>query len=124
QPENDLEFERNVAITRKKIADKDNSRQQCHDLKHEHHGVLDQRGRVELDKSLTDRRDHDLGVQQRRHRHPLANLRGFHFLNSGKKRQNVVPATIANCSTRGPSASAGKKVRPPTITITPTTKPT
>ena len=30
---------------------------------------------------------------------------------------------IASCSTIGPSASAGKKVRPPTITITPTTRP-
>src|SRR5262245_19677948 len=38
--------------------------------------------------------------------------------------QNTVPAIIANCSTIGPSASAGKKVRPPTITITPTTRPT
>src|SRR5215470_3581792 len=31
---------------------------------------------------------------------------------------------IARCSTIGPSARAGKKVRPPTITITPTTRPT
>src|SRR5262249_24091039 len=37
---------------------------------------------------------------------------------------NSVPAFIASCSTMGPSASAGKKVRPPMITITPTTKPT
>src|SRR5215813_6720141 len=37
--------------------------------------------------------------------------------------EKVVPATIANCSTIGPSASAGKKVRPPTMTITPTTNP-
>src|SRR6202007_2949907 len=38
--------------------------------------------------------------------------------------EKVVPATIAICSTIGPSASAGKKVRPPTITMTPTTRPT
>ena len=38
--------------------------------------------------------------------------------------QNTVPAVIAKCSTIGPSASAGKKVRPPTIRITPTTRPT
>src|ERR1700683_2668838 len=31
---------------------------------------------------------------------------------------------IARCSTIGPSASAGKKVRPPMIRITPTTRPT
>src|SRR5262249_58944639 len=37
---------------------------------------------------------------------------------------NNVPADIASCSTMGPSASAGKKVRPPMITITPTTRPT
>jgi hypothetical protein len=35
-----------------------------------------------------------------------------------------VPALIASCSTIGPSASAGKKVRPPMITITPITRPT
>src|SRR5215468_8278072 len=38
--------------------------------------------------------------------------------------EKVVPATIASCSTIGPSASAGKKVRPPTMTMTPTTRPT
>src|ERR1700704_311439 len=37
--------------------------------------------------------------------------------------EKKVPADIARCSTTGPSASAGKKVRPPTMTITPTTKP-
>src|SRR5207253_2393426 len=36
----------------------------------------------------------------------------------------VVPAVIARCSTIGPSASAGKNVRPPTIRITPTVSPT
>jgi hypothetical protein len=35
-----------------------------------------------------------------------------------------VPAVIARCSTIGPSASAGKKVSPPMIRITPTTRPT
>ena len=38
--------------------------------------------------------------------------------------ENRVPAVIARCSTMGPSASAGKKVRPPTIRITPTSRPT
>src|SRR5215468_6927480 len=36
----------------------------------------------------------------------------------------VVPAAIASCSTIGPSASAGKNVSPPTMTMTPTTRPT
>ena len=34
-----------------------------------------------------------------------------------------MPAIIAKCSTIGPSASAGKKVSPPMIRITPTTRP-
>src|SRR6185312_4029269 len=38
--------------------------------------------------------------------------------------QNRVLALPARCSTIGPSASAGKKVRPPMIRITPTTRPT
>ena len=37
--------------------------------------------------------------------------------------ENTVPAIIASCSTIGPSASAGKKVRPPMMRITPTTRP-
>src|SRR5262249_11957859 len=36
----------------------------------------------------------------------------------------VVPAAIASCSTIGPSARAGKNVSPPTMTMTPTTRPT
>src|SRR5450631_4525825 len=38
--------------------------------------------------------------------------------------QNRVLALPARCSTIGPSASAGKKVKPPTIRMTPTTRPT
>src|ERR1700730_6693940 len=45
-------------------------------------------------------------------------------VDSEEAGQNSVFDFIANCSTMGPSASAGKKVRPPTITITPTTRPT
>ena len=39
-------------------------------------------------------------------------------------RQKVLPASIRKCSTIGPSASAGKNSRPPTIRITPTSRPT
>src|SRR6266700_4251784 len=38
--------------------------------------------------------------------------------------QYRLPAVIARCSTIGPNASAGKKVSPPMIRITPTTRPT
>ena len=38
--------------------------------------------------------------------------------------QNRVLAVIARCSAIGPSASAGKKVRPPMMRMTPTTRPT
>ena len=36
--------------------------------------------------------------------------------------QNRSPAVIAKCSATGPSASAGRNVSPPTITITPVSK--
>src|SRR6185436_11926654 len=51
---------------------------------------------------------------------------GFHGGHSKQSEvdQNTWPAFIARCSTMGPSASAGKKVRPPMIRITPTTRPT
>src|ERR1700759_3301045 len=38
--------------------------------------------------------------------------------------ENSVPAVIAKFSTIGPRASAGKKEGPPTMTMTPTTRPT
>src|SRR3546814_2544908 len=38
--------------------------------------------------------------------------------------QKVWPAIISRCSTIGPSASAGKKVRPPTIRMVPARKAT
>src|SRR5262249_37035190 len=70
-----------------------------------------------------DRRHDDLRVEQRRHRGALADLHGFHGRRLRQLDANSVPALIARCSTMGPSASAGKKVRPPTIRITPTTSP-
>src|SRR6201989_223084 len=48
----------------------------------------------------------------------------FPWLTPDDFDQKTVLAVIARCSTIGPSASAGKKVRPPIIRITPTTKPT
>src|SRR5262249_9344850 len=94
------------------------------DLEHEHHRILDQRARIELDESRADRRHHDLGIEQRRNRHALADIRGFHGAAPDQFAANNVPEVIAKCSTMGPSASAGKKVRPPMITMTPTTRPT
>src|SRR4051794_484152 len=38
--------------------------------------------------------------------------------------QKVVPESIDRCSTTGPRARDGRKVRPPVIRITPTTRPT
>src|SRR5262249_4050032 len=72
-----------------------------------------------------DRREDDLAVEQGRDRHALAQLGGCHRRQlQGQFDANTVPAFIASCSTIGPSASAGKNVRPPMITITPTTRPT
>src|SRR5262245_48150617 len=97
--------------------------EQGHHFQHEHHWVAGERARVELAEGLPDRGKHDLRVQQCRDRHPLANFRRFHCEASDEV-QNTVPACIASCSTIGPSASAGKNVRPPTIRMTPTKSPT
>ena len=50
---------------------------------------------------------------------------GFHGRNSEMRSiRTGCWRSPARCSTIGPSASAGKKVRPPMIRITPTTRPT
>src|SRR5262249_10259125 len=105
------------------VADQDHGGERGDDLEHEHHRVLDQRPRIELDEGRADRRNHDLGIEQRRDRHALADIRGFHGAAPDQFDANKVPAFIASCSTIGPSASAGKKVRPPMSTFTPTTRP-
>ena len=88
-------------------------------------GLRTSSARVEL--ARTPRRSpgtSDLRVEHRGDRHALAGLREFHGDMASIRSQNSVPACIAKCSTIGPSASAGKKVRPPTIRITPISRPT
>jgi len=46
------------------------------DLEHEHHRIHHQGARVELDEGRTDRRQHDLGIEQGRDGHPLAQRGG------------------------------------------------
>src|SRR4029077_4403069 len=79
---------------------------------------------VELDEGRADRRPDDLGIEQGRGGCLLADVCDVHGGGSREFDQNRVFARIASCSTMGPSASAGKKVRPPTMTTTPTTRPT
>src|SRR5207244_9417824 len=86
--------------------------------------ILHQWPRVDLHKSRADRRHHDFGIEQGRDRLALANNRDFHGLPPDQFGANSVPLVIAICSTIGPSASAGKKMSPPIITMTPTTSPT
>src|SRR5262249_20909229 len=59
------------------------------DLEHEHHRILNQRGRVELHKRLADRRYNNLRIEQRRHWHSLANSGGFHSRNSERIRFRI-----------------------------------
>ena len=74
QPQDDLELEADVCAAGDEIADQDDRGQRGDDLEHEHHRILDQRPRIELDEGRADRRHHDLGIEQRRHRHPLADI--------------------------------------------------
>ena len=58
-------------------------------------GFFIMRARVELGEGRADRRQDDLGIGQRRDRHPLAQIGGFHGCDSGSVAQNSVPAIIA-----------------------------
>ena len=72
QPQDDLELEADVLSGGDKVANQDDGCQRRDDLEHEHDWFLNQRPRVELDKSRADGWQHDLGIEQRRHRDALA----------------------------------------------------
>ena len=128
QPADDLGREADTAGPGGEVAHQEHGGEHGDDLDHEHDRVLDHRPRVELAEHLGQRRQQDRRVEQRGHRHPLAlpmalerrRLRDHDLVSA----QNRVPPSIARCSTIGPRARAGKKVRPPTIRMTPTSRPT
>jgi hypothetical protein len=74
EPEDDLELEADILPTSEQVADEDDRGQHGHDLEHEHDRIADQRARIELDESRTGRRQHDLGIEQRRGRRSLADV--------------------------------------------------
>ncbi len=82
QPQNDLEGEAEAGVVLDQVAHEQHGGQRGDDFEHEDHRILDQSGRVELGESLADRRQHDLGIDQRRDRHPLAQFRSVHCRNS------------------------------------------
>ena len=82
QPQDDLELEDDVSAAGDEIADQDHGGQRRDDLEHEHHRILDQRARIELDEGGADGRHDDLRIEQRRYRHALAQDRGFHRSDS------------------------------------------
>ena len=78
QPENDLEGEAEMLAAVDPFTDKDDGGKRGDHLDHEHHRVFHHDARIELGKGRADRRQDDLGIGERRHRHPLAQTRRFH----------------------------------------------
>ena len=78
QPEDDLEFEADVLAAGYQIADQDHGGQRGDDFEHEHHRILHQRARIELDERGTNGGHDDLRIEQRRGWHALAQGRAFH----------------------------------------------
>ena len=107
EPKNDLELECDVLSARHEIADQDHGRERRDDLEHEHDGILHERPRIELDERRTDRRDHDLRVEQGRHRHLFANVGGFH------RRNSEVSSTRTRCRHSSPAVRRLGRVRAP-----------
>ena len=83
QPNNDLEGETKMLAAVHPVADEDNGGERGDDLDHEHHRVLHHQARVELGEGRADCGHDDLGIGQRCDRRPLAQLRGFHWCDSG-----------------------------------------
>src|SRR5262249_7201892 len=63
QPQHDLEFEAGALAAGDDVADQDHGGQRRDHLEHEHHRILDQRARIELDESRADRRHDNLGIE-------------------------------------------------------------
>ena len=104
------------------VADEQDRGQRGDDLDGEHHRVADQRARIELARRRRPAAGPRIFGSARVATAPLRlRERAVMVMSSAQK---SVPAFIAKCSTIGPSASAGKKCRPPTIRITPTSRPT
>src|SRR6185312_4792202 len=95
------------------------------DQHHEHHGVPDLEPRVELGERSSQGLQKNLAVEE---------TSGFGHTVRGSRvlwwrgcvcfddsHQKNFP--WLSCSTMGPSETAGKKVRPPTMMITPTSNP-
>ena len=93
------------------------------DVDHEHDRVLDLGPRVELPERPHDRLEQDLGSKRlvaRRRRAGSSRT----VLRVGRRGASSEELSVESCSTMGPSASAGKNVRPPMITMTPISRPT
>ena len=65
---------RSVEAAGDQVADQDDRRERGDDLEHEHHRVLHQGARVELDEGGRDGWSHDLGIEQGRNRHAFADV--------------------------------------------------
>ena len=82
EPKDDLELEADASPSREQVAHEDDGGQRGDHLEDEHHRVLEEGPRVELDEGRTDRRPHDLGIEQGRDGHLLAQGGGRHEGNS------------------------------------------
>ena len=109
------------------VAQEEDGGERRHHLDDEHDRVADHARAGRACGRLADRRRQDRRVEQR-----AAGALALDASGSGSRRCHRDCArasedragSSARCSTTGPSASAGKKVRPPTIRITPTSRPT
>src|SRR5262249_23724985 len=120
EPEVDLEGKADAGGAGDQVAGEQDGGQRRNHLDSEHHRVAPHDPGVEFSKRLADGRRNDRRVEQAGGGAATGADRGVH----GRCLQKTVPTSTAKCSTMGPSASAGKKVRPPTIRMTPTTRPT
>jgi hypothetical protein len=106
------------------IAQEQDGGQRGDDLDHEHHRIADHHARIELPNGVADRRHENAGSSMARRGCALAGL----FDRRSPCRAAETSVKFAGVHREmlddGPSARAGKKMRPPTIRITPITRPT
>ena len=89
------------------VADQDDGGERGDDLEHEHDRILHQGPRIELDEGRADRRNHDLGIEQRRDRHAFAQLRGFH------RRDSEISSMRTGCRRSSRNARRSGRARAP-----------
>ena len=91
------------------VADQHDGGERGDDLEHEHHRVLHQRARIELDEGRADRGHHDLRIEQGRDRHALAQLSRFPWMTPSNSLRTACRRASRDARRSGRARAPGRR---------------